>query len=117
MHVLETIEDLPDVMFDVVHLDCRFLFLSLSQCVFQTGIAILHHRVLNDPLLLIYSVEELNELYDVWSTFEEGEHFILARDDIASFLGAFESHLLLSVDVEGFEDIAFKINQLAVKLT
>ena len=42
-----------------------FCLFSLSQSIFEATIAILHHCVLNDPLLLVDGVEELDELHDV----------------------------------------------------
>ena len=106
VHMLQAIENLPNIMFDMVHVDCTSCFLSLPQCVFQTGIAILHHGILDNSLLLIDGVEELNELHDVWGTFKERKHFIFTRDDIARFLGSFQSHSLVAIDIECFEDIA-----------
>ena len=77
MHILKAVKHLPNVMLDVVHRDVRFHLLSLSQCVFETAIAILHHCVLNDPLLLVNGVEELDKLHDVWTVFEERKDLIL----------------------------------------
>lgn len=77
MHILKAVKHLPNVMLDVVHRDVRFHLFSLSQCVFETAIAILHHRVLNDPLLLVDGVEELDKLHDVRTVFEERKDLIL----------------------------------------
>ena len=106
MHILEAVKDLPNIMLDVVHRNGLLCLFSLPQRVLQTAVAEFHHSVLDDSLLLVNSVEELDKLNDVGSVFEEGEDFILTRDDIACLLCAFEGYFLIAVHIESFEDIA-----------
>ena len=53
MHVAETIVDLSDEVLDVSHLQWLLQFFSLSQLVLQTALAILHHDILDQSMLLV----------------------------------------------------------------
>lgn len=106
VHVLEAVEDLPDVVLDVVHRNWQLCLFSFSQCVLEAAITEFHHCVLNDPLLLVHCVEELDELDNVGSVFKERQDLILTRDDIACFLRALEGDLLIAVDIQRFKDVA-----------
>ena len=53
MHVAETIVDLSDEVLDVRHLQWLLQFFSLSQLVLQTALAILHHDILDQSMLLV----------------------------------------------------------------
>ena len=53
MHVAETIVDLLDEVLDVRHLKWLLHFFSLLQLVLQTALAILHHDILDQSMLLV----------------------------------------------------------------
>jgi len=105
VHVEEAIEDLPRVVFDVPHGQRLSSLLRLAQSVFKRPVTELHHRILYDSFFPVRSVEKVEELDHIWCPFKQAEDLILAADDVANLLGAFEGNFLFGVLAVGFEHV------------
>lgn len=78
VHVLEPVEDLTHVGFDLLHGHRLLVLLSVAQFILEAAVAELHHSVLNELILCTHRVEEVNHLDDVRTPLEETEDLILA---------------------------------------
>ena len=107
VHVTEAIENLLGEVLYVSHWDGLSCFLGLAQLILETSLTVLHHDVLNEPLLLVQRVEKFDELHDVRRILQQSHDFILSRDNIASLLGPLDSNLNVSILVEGLEDKSY----------
>ena len=104
VHVLETIEYLLYEVLDVGQGDRFFILFSDAQLILKTTLTVLHDDVLYKSLLLVERVEKLDELDNIWLSFEQTHHFVFARDDVASLLSSLDGHFHVSVQIEGLED-------------
>lgn len=106
MHVGEASEDLLAKVPHVGHLNRLLVFLSLAQLVLERPLTELHHDVLNQTVLLVERVEEVDELHHIGGALQQGHHFVLARNNVACFLGSLDGDLDVSVLVKCLEDKA-----------
>ena len=113
MHEAEPVVDLLDEVLDVGHLQGLLHFFSLSQLVLQTALAILHHNILDESVLLVERIEKLNELHHVGGALEQRHDLVLARDHVASLLSALHCNFHVSVLVKCLEDVAWIISKLS----
>jgi len=79
-------------------------------------LAELHDSVLDDALILVHRVEKVNHLHYIWTATHQGQNFVLARDYVAGFYGAFESDTLSLIFIESLKYVSFKScgNQLLI---
>ena len=115
VHIVKSIEDLLDKVFDLGHRDRLLRLLSQAQLVFKTALTILHHDILDQSLFLVEAIEELDKLDDIWSPLEQCHHFVLAGDNVTSLLRPLDSHLDISVLVVGFKHESYFRRILMVK--
>ena len=106
VHLLEAIEDLPHVAFDLLHRHRLFVFFSVAKLVLETAVTEFHDCVLNELVLGAHRVEKVNHLDNVRTALQQAEDLVLTRDNVASFLCSFEGNSLFFVLVNRFKYVA-----------
>lgn len=105
MHVLQSVDDLTNKLFDQGHVEAAALVLFLLlEHVLEALVAILEHRVLDDTLLAVKRVEKVQELDNILFATKHVKDFELPGNDIPSLLRSFECNHASTILVNRFED-------------
>ena len=78
MQLLETLEQLPSVVFDILERHELLAHIKLTYFILERTLTELHDCVLDDAVLLVNRVEEVKKLHNVLRALTQSEDLVLA---------------------------------------